>query len=349
MATFSPTGISYLVRRSCGTYYWQSKIAGSSRRGTLKTKSLSVAKARLAISMNLARERWEKKGEVKTDLVTVGDWLREWMRRQNDRPRLKQSTKDHDSKLIKLLLREEWCRFGIRRVPAGELEDWWGSFCLRCEPDTVNARLRVFKAAMKVAVEEGAMVLNPVAKLERQKKKKKVKELPSIAELLRVVESIRDQGRRFSEEVADMVTFGAFSGLRPKELASIRCEDIRGDFLVVRGDETGTKNLEEREVPIVADLGELINRREWRGMKGPVFSIKSPSQALGRACRRLKLPHLTPYDLRHFFITSCIESGVDVPTVALWVGHTDGGALIMSTYAHIRRRHSMDQAARVRF
>jgi integrase len=58
---------------------------------------------------------------------------------------------------------------------------------------------------------------------------------------------------------------------------------------------------------------------------------------------------LTHHDLRDAFATLSIEAGVDVPTVAAWLGHADGGALLMKTYAHHRRAHSLAQAAKVTF
>ena len=44
---------------------------------------------------------------------------------------------------------------------------------------------------------------------------------------------------------------------------------------------------------------------------------------------------------RHFFATTCIESGVDIPTISRWLGHKDGGALAMRTYGHLRDEHSL--------
>jgi integrase len=327
-------------------------MGGASRRGTLKTKNQEVAKARLSIWLNRARAKWAGAASFERAtgaLVTVGDWLDEWARRQEARPRLKERTKEDARKLVRLLLREEWAKYDVRRVPAGAMDRWWRAFCARLGPVSVNARLRVVKAAMKLAVEEGAVALSPVARLERMPIIHKVIDLPSFEELKLVIQSIRDQDKVFSRESGDMVEFAAYSGLRPKELVSVQCADIRRDYIIVRGDATGTKSRREREVPIVAALEALVAARDWRGRGGPVFSMQSPREALRRACKRLKLAHLSPYDLRHFFVTSCIESGVDVPTVALWVGHVDGGALLMRTYSHIRRRHSMDQARRVQF
>lgn len=350
MSSFTSTGISYLVRRSSGTYYWQARLAGASRRGTLKTASLSVAKSRLPLALERARARWaNKEAGSGGDLVTVGDWLREWIRRQKLRPRLKQSTKDHDEKLVRLLLDEKWVRHDVRRIPAGVLEKWWADFCLRCEAPTVNARLRVLKAAMKLAVQEGAVAVSPVENLERKKAVHRVVDLPGLDVMRTVIESIRNQGRVYSDETAAMVELGMLSGLRPAELAAVRGQDFRSEFLIVRGDSSGTKNRREREVPLVPALRALVERMEWRERSGAIFTIDSPRRALRAACVRLGIRPLKPYDLRHFFITRCIESGVDVPTVALWAGHTDGGALLMATYTHITRRHSVTVAARVEF
>jgi integrase len=58
---------------------------------------------------------------------------------------------------------------------------------------------------------------------------------------------------------------------------------------------------------------------------------------------------LTHHDLRHLFATRCIESRVDIQTISRWLGHSDGGALIMKTYGHLRREHSTNEAQKVNF
>jgi integrase len=40
------------------------------------------------------------------------------------------------------------------------------------------------------------------------------------------------------------------------------------------------------------------------------------------------------YELRHFCATHLLERGVAHADVAIQLGHTDGGALVMSTYGH---------------
>ncbi len=40
------------------------------------------------------------------------------------------------------------------------------------------------------------------------------------------------------------------------------------------------------------------------------------------------------YELRHFCATLLLEKGVRRADVAVQLGHTDGGKLVMSTYGH---------------
>jgi integrase len=80
-----------------------------------------------------------------------------------------------------------------------------------------------------------------------------------------------------------------------------------------------------------------------------VFEAQEAITSLARACEAVGVKKMTHHDLRHLFATTCIESGVDVPTVSSWLGHADGGALAMKTYGHIRPAHSTEAAKKVQF
>ncbi|HIM68628.1 MAG TPA: site-specific integrase, partial [Verrucomicrobia bacterium] len=80
-----------------------------------------------------------------------------------------------------------------------------------------------------------------------------------------------------------------------------------------------------------------------------IVPIDSAKKALDTACRRLKYQRYTHHSFRHLFATQAIESGVDIPTVAKWMGHVDGGALLMKTYGHLRDEHSREMAGKVSF
>jgi integrase len=80
-----------------------------------------------------------------------------------------------------------------------------------------------------------------------------------------------------------------------------------------------------------------------------VSQIESAKKSLATACRRLGYPHFTHHDLRYFFATTCIKSGVDIPTVSRWLGHKDGGALAMRVYGHLCEEHSSAAIKKVLF
>ena len=92
-------------------------------------------------------------------------------------------------------------------------------------------------------------------------------------------------------------------------------------------------------------LNELAQALDAKVFRGPPGCPK----ALTYACNKVGTPRLTHHDLRHLFATRSIESGVDIPTVSRWLGHKDGGSLLMKTYGHLRREHSIAQAQRVTF
>ena len=80
-----------------------------------------------------------------------------------------------------------------------------------------------------------------------------------------------------------------------------------------------------------------------------ILKHASARKCLETACRKLGFPRFTRHGLRHFFATSAIESGVDIPTVSRWLGHKDGGALAMKVYGHLREAHSDAMVAQVSF
>jgi integrase len=94
--------------------------------------------------------------------------------------------------------------------------------------------------------------------------------------------------------------------------------------------------------------------RKLKGSRTPkvenqIALIGDAKRCLARACRLLSFPKFTHHDFRHFFATTCIESGVDIPTVSRWLGHKDGGALAMRVYGHLRQDHSVAMVGRVLF
>lgn len=103
---------------------------------------------------------------------------------------------------------------------------------------------------------------------------------------------------------------------------------------------------------MTAALSELLEkmRKQRESIEDDFVSqIGSAKKCLQTACRRLGTVQFTHHDFRHFFATTCIEAGVDIPTASRWLGHKDGGALAMRVYGHLRQEHNFSAARKVSF
>jgi integrase len=115
------------------------------------------------------------------------------------------------------------------------------------------------------------------------------------------------------------------------------------------------QRLLKRKVPFITGMEDFVKELRSRLYKGDpealVFEGVSLNRGvnvqLKRACKKLKLAKITQQDLRHYFVTTCVESGMDYKTIAEWVGHKDGGILIATVYGHLRPEHSQEMAKRV--
>jgi integrase len=197
---------------------------------------------------------------------------------------------------------------------------------------------------------------NPAASLKKTRIKGTDLKLPERDQFRNLLAEIRLNSGGWGPKAADLVEFLAYTGLRLNTEAHwVTWGDVDWERkeIVVRGDpRTRTKNWEIRRIPIIPDLEQLLQQGKTeivRSRSERITKVDRCYETLDRACKAIGIPRITHHDLRHLFATRCIESGVDIPTVARWLGHKDGGALAMKTYGHLRNEHSQAMAARVKF
>ena len=139
----------------------------------------------------------------------------------------------------------------------------------------------------------------------------------------------------------------ALTGLRINEARQLRWRDVKADRLDLPA--TITKNGLARSVPFLPGLQEVLRRlREADPDSEFVLSIPSMRTALRKACVRAGVTQMTNHSFRHLFATKCLEAGVDPPTVARWLGHQCGGALLSKMYFHLTDGHNLAMAQKVR-
>lgn len=235
--------------------------------------------------------------------------------------------------------------------------------------EVVNQTLSMLNLLLRLAKEHHLIFTNPFDEKRVESiwltKQPKRPMLPSHFDMERIftfigtpkVEegAISSRAQRLKMQAADsseFVRFLAFTGARWHEATKARWDHVSEHTITLYGDKSPSSI---RPVPIVGAmrtlLTEMRQRRAREGMPchGPILRVKGCLDALERACAHVGVPKMTHHHLRHYFVTVCIESGVDIPTISRWLGHNDGGAQAMKTYGHLRDAHSIRMGAQVSF
>jgi integrase len=356
--TWERTRLQNLVRHKSGRYYARAFAGGKEVWKSLKTSHFSVAEARLAEFLKEHRHRVSNgNGEVSAKM-TFDEAAAIHLRNLDDNVRIKPRTRHYWLQRL-AALRKSWRGLNeteIRKITQADCKKWASTYAKTASPTNYNNTVALLRHVLNVAIETGVIYASPAATLKRTAIRAKEIALPSIDKFNALLAEMHNGHSRYSPHCADFAAGLAFTGCRVGEAREIAWRDV--DFqageIIIRGDpETGTKNWELRRVPLIPDARALFQRmrseRADEPLDAKVFAVRECQKALDRACKKVGTDRITHHDLRHLFATRCIESGVDVPTTSRWLGHRDGGSLLMKTYGHLRREHSIAQAQRVTF
>lgn len=193
---------------------------------------------------------------------------------------------------------------------------------------------------------------------------RKSRSLVTPEEIDRLVNAAVAHLPRRGRDFAEYVRFLQFTACREKEALAIRWGDIDWQREVVTiGARGESKNRSPRHLPMNPKLRRLLGELTKR--RAPDSDLLFPSPrlgddgeeeaaggsfraALGKARLKARLPKFGFHDLRHHFASHAVMGGVDFATLARWLGHRDGGALLARTYAHMTDSHERQLADRAR-
>lgn len=331
-----------LVRHTSGTLYLRIKVGGKVIRESLETDSLEVAKMKRDQRVLILRSR---SAAIGGKIKTLREALEIIRHRQMEGAHLKQSTKDYYEQVLGYLEESLPLPCSARAWSEVEAREWWQATAERYSWTRANAMLAACKRMVGVILEAGARADDPTRGLKPVREAGKELVVPTRERMGRIIASAGAMRRKRSKEVADMIAVMAFSGVRAAEARALRWGNVGEEWLTVTGGKEGTKNRQVRRVPISPPLRDVLDGMEKK--REMLFALNSPRFALAGACKRLKLPHMRVHDLRHFFASWSLMSGVDVPTVSRWLGHGDGGTLVLKTYGHLTDDHSLKSALKL--
>jgi integrase len=347
--------VEHLIKyEPSGTYFGRVRVNGQLYRESLKTTSFDTAKGKLIDFLKEKRAAAPDSRECAK--WTMGDVIDLFLVRLKARQDIKESSKQTRRDWLTALLKE-WPRLRdttASKITKDDCLGWADRFAnAGYSAVTYNSVTDTLRMVFDVAVEKGARANNPAVDIGKKTARPKELHLPSPQQFEQFVKEIETGGRsRWRKDAADLVQFLAFGGFRITESASILWGDCDFEAGTIRV--RITKNGKPRTVPMIPDMRQLLLRLKSECPQAtptdPVMLVNQCEESMTSAAKRVPGMHrITHHDLRHLFATRCIESGVDIPTVSRWLGHSDGGALAMRVYGHLRDHHSVSMAARVSF
>ncbi len=340
-----------------GVYYLFARIGGKLKKKSLETTVFTVAKLRLADALKKERGAAQLRNPDVSGKLTfpqAAEFCVDKLKATGRKPRSIQFYRERINALYAVW--PELKTIQCSRITPKACMDWSIRYQQQVKRRTYNGTLLVFKQVLGIAVESGILASNPASQLERLKVVRDKPPLPNHQDFQRLLTYLDRNPYPQIQAAARFIRLLASTGCRKSEATKIewRHVDFEGGQLTVQGDAVyGPKNWKPRTIPLFPELKDFLkaefSRQNPQTLDKTVAEVKEASVTLAKACKELGLRKLRHKDLRDLFATRCIEQGVDIPTIANWLGHSDGGALLMSTYAHLRQTHSLKMAKQVSF
>lgn len=239
------------------------------------------------------------------------------------------------------------------QITKDQVLEWAGRLARKYSAQFYNNILSTGRAVFALLCElDGRPVENPFASAHRLGVKRTELTLPEPAqwrEFLAWVDAHPSGG-----EASKFLRLLAYAGLRVSEATQVRWGDfdwVKGTLKVHSAKGRASSSASDiRRVPLIPELRAYFEPlAPQHAGDEMVAGINDARFWFASAHDNLDFPRISHHDLRHLFATRCIESGVDIPTVARWLGHKDGGVLAMRVYGHLRESHSNSAAQKVQF
>lgn len=263
------------------------------------------------------------------------------LRWTTDYPRPRASTNDHNAERVQRFA-TDFAGVKLTDIDKPTARRW---------ALTHGAHLGAVRAMFTDAVNDGLCDLNPFAGLRLPGGKGR-KELLALTEreLIALADTAlleKCELGEFGHHYRAMILFAGYVGLRPGELFALRRDDVQGQLCTIQralsstGEIGPTKNGRARTVivPPAAQDALLTVAPDPSGLlftspRGRMWTQSSHHRYWSTVRREANRPGFDFYELRHAAATMLLERGATPWDVAIQLGHTDGGHLVMDLYGH---------------
>lgn len=263
--------------------------------------------------------------------------------------RYKGDSRQHTASDLNMFL--TWCRQRDVEVMTAtrvhlELYVRWMQETRRYKPSTVSRRVSVISGFYRTAVMDGVLEHSPAEYVRRPSV---APESPTLGLTHLQFEALLTAARTSTNQNDfALVTMLGLLGLRIFEATGLDISDLREEHghRVLRVVGKGTKIV---LVPLPPALGRAVDRAIGERTAGPILmntrGRRMDRHAATRRLQRLavvagvRLPRMHPHMLRHTFVTTMLDAGVDLRDVQIAARHADP----RTTMRYDRARQNLDR------
>jgi integrase len=209
---------------------------------------------------------------------------------------------------------------------------------------TINTEMSVASKVFLYAIDNQIAGHNTVSTLKPLKCAKPERQLLSNEDIQKLCDSS-------SKWMCNYLRFLQYTGAREQEALRVRWVDVEFSRNRVHiGADGLSKNGKSRYVEMSEALRAHIqchySLRQDNDILFPKANYRDTFEIVRESAG---FPWVGFHDFRRHFVSQCVMSGIDFATIANWVGHSDGGALLARKYTFLHSQHVVNQAKKLQF
>ena len=210
---------------------------------------------------------------------------------------------------------------------------------------SINRELSYFRAAVNRAIRQEKVKSNPFDNFQKFKETGRIRYLTK-NEIKRLFQAIENHSYR-CEHLRDIVVIAICSGMRKREILTIRRDEVNFEFRTITKQGDMTKNGEIKVVPMTDEMVKIIKYRLEQSKSEYVFENQKTGTAItdikhsfGTVVKTAGIENFRFHDLRHTFATYALLASRDIRTVQVLLGHKS--MKMTERYTHVLNNHKFD-------
>jgi integrase len=309
------------------------------------------------------------------DRLTVAQWLDRWL--GIVKPELAAQTHIGYETAVRVHIAPAIGDRQLSRLSPVDIQNFYSTLSAgKLQASTARRIATILTAALNRAVELRLIASSPAAPVRKRQPKPAVSDAPAVLDRQQC-EALLTAAR--DSDIYSAVLIALATGMRRNEILALRWDQV--DFAAgtlrveqsivhIRGETTrkAPKNGGARTVTLPAGALTEFRRIKTeqaeqllrlgarqtgetevcrRGLDGAMPTPRALSGAFERLAKRAGMPACNFHVTRHSHASELLRLGVPVHAVAERLGHSDGGALLLKTYAHVTAAVARDAADRL--